>query len=221
MLIQSALPVDDFLASLLKVGSGLFWTLTYILIIRRGKLDQCHGMPMVALSANLSWEFIFSFIFPHDPPQIYVDYVWLTFDLGILYQYFQFGRKDFPDNISSVLFVPSFLLTLVLSFLAILMMAYEFDDTIGFYAAFAQNFLMSVLFVRMLIKRNSVAGQSLYIALAKMIGTILPCILFYLHFPHSYLLTYLYFAIFTFDWIYIFMIYQFSRRMGINPWKRW
>ncbi len=42
------------------LGSGLFWTVTYLLIIRRGFRDQTYGMPLVALCANLAWEFIFS-----------------------------------------------------------------------------------------------------------------------------------------------------------------
>ena len=49
----------------LMLGSGIFWTLTYVPIIWRGFLDQTYGMPLAALCANLSWEFIFSFVHPH------------------------------------------------------------------------------------------------------------------------------------------------------------
>jgi len=52
---------------ILLVSSGVLWTVTYLLIIRRGFLDHTYGMPLVALCANLSWEFIFSFVFPTDP----------------------------------------------------------------------------------------------------------------------------------------------------------
>jgi hypothetical protein len=45
----------------LMLGSGTFWALAYVLIIRRGFLDETYGMPFVALCANVSWEFIFSF----------------------------------------------------------------------------------------------------------------------------------------------------------------
>jgi hypothetical protein len=51
---------------ILLVGSGLLWTVTYLLIIRRGFLDHTYGMPLAALCANLSWEFVFSFVFPKD-----------------------------------------------------------------------------------------------------------------------------------------------------------
>jgi hypothetical protein len=66
---------------ILLVGSGILWTVTYLLIIRRGFLDHTYGMPLVALCANLSWEFIFSFVFPHGPVQRPVNVVWFSLDL--------------------------------------------------------------------------------------------------------------------------------------------
>ena len=35
-------------------------------MIRRGFLDNTYAMPLVAL-CNVSWEFIFSFLYPHGP----------------------------------------------------------------------------------------------------------------------------------------------------------
>jgi hypothetical protein len=46
----------------LEIGSGIFWTLVYLLIIRLGFRDKTYGMPITALCANISWEFIFSFM---------------------------------------------------------------------------------------------------------------------------------------------------------------
>jgi len=40
--------------SALMLGSGAFWTLACVLIIRRGFLDETYGMPLVALCANAS-----------------------------------------------------------------------------------------------------------------------------------------------------------------------
>ena len=56
----------------LQISSGVLWTMVYLLIIKRGFADKTYGMPLPALCANLSWEFIFSFIHPHGVPQIYV-----------------------------------------------------------------------------------------------------------------------------------------------------
>jgi len=201
----------------LEIGSGIFWTLVYLLIIRLGFRDQTYGMPITALCANISWEFIFSFMIPHDSPQNYINVVWFVFDLIIVCQTLRFGRTVFEPG---QLFYPAFVLGLVTSFGVILAITYEFSDWDGKYAAFGQNLMMSVLFIAMLLKRRDVSGQSVYIALFKMLGTLLPSILFYLRFPTSVLLNSLYVSIFVFDSIYLVMLYAKHRELGINPWIR-
>jgi hypothetical protein len=57
--------------AVLKISSGIFWSLAYIFIIVRGFKDRTPGIPVLALCANISWEFIFSFIYPRQPPQLY------------------------------------------------------------------------------------------------------------------------------------------------------
>jgi len=112
----------------LEIGSGIFWTLVYILIIRRGFYDKTYGMPITALCANISWEFIFSFMIPHDPPQNYVNGVWFFFDLIIVVQTLSFGKVAFEPT---KLFYPAFFLGLITSFGAILAITYEFKDWEG------------------------------------------------------------------------------------------
>jgi hypothetical protein len=201
----------------LKIGSGVFWTAVYILIIRLGFRDKTYGMPITALCANISWEFIFSFLYPHDPPQNYITIVWFIFDLVIVLQTLRFGRVAFePPR----LFYPAFMLGLLVSFGAILAITVQFNDWDGKYSAFGQNLMMSVLFVAMLLKHQNVKGQSIYIALFKMAGTLLPSILFFLRYPNSPLLNFLYVAIFVFDLIYTVLLYTKHRELGINPWRR-
>ncbi len=175
---------------------------------------------MVALCANLSWEFIFSFVFPHPQPQLFINYLWLLFDVGILVQYLRYGASDFPDSLPKKLFYPTFLFSLLFAALLIAAMSVEFDEYIGIYAAFGQNLLMSVLFVRLFLKRGNAQGQSVYIALSKMIGTLFPSVLFYLYFPNSYLLILLYSGIFVFDLVYFLLLFFYLKKKGQNPWVR-
>src|SRR5262245_2599016 len=121
-------------------------------------------MPITALCANISWEFIFSFVYPHDPPQNYITIVWFVFDLVIVLQTFRFGRVAFePPN----LFYPAFILGLLVSFGAILAITVQFNDWDGKYTAFGQNLMMSILFVAMLPRRQDIKGQSIYMILLK------------------------------------------------------
>lgn len=197
----------------LMLGSGLFWTITYILMIRQGMRDHTYGMPLVALCANLSWEFIFSFVHPHGPIQRSVNIVWLSFDAIILLQLLRYGPREFAD-LPRAMFYLGFGLTLVTSFCLVLLLSYEFNDWTGAYAAFGQNLLMSALFIVMLYRRRSLRGQSLSIGLCKLIGTALASLAFYLYvtsFQQSVLLPFLYGAILVYDLLYVGMVYAQRR----------
>ena len=78
------------------IVGGIFWSLTYIFIIRQGFKDKTFGMPFVALSTNISWEAIFSFVHPHSPPQLYIDYAWFSLDLVIVFQFLRYCKSEFP-----------------------------------------------------------------------------------------------------------------------------
>jgi hypothetical protein len=193
---------------------GVFWSATYILIIRRGFKDKTFGMPMAALCANISWEVIFSFLTPHDIPQLYVNYIWFSLDVVIVIQFLKYGRKEFT-KISRGQFYASFVLGLLIAIPMILAVNYELKDNIGAYAAFGQNLMMSVLFVTMLMNREDIKGQSIYIAIFKMIGTGLSSCAFFLYKPvaqDSVLLQFLFVGIFVFDAIYVIGIYQKSKK---------
>ncbi|GAA4298677.1 hypothetical protein [Nibribacter koreensis] len=219
-MLENPVHLGTGVSHFLMIGSGVFWTITYLLILRRGYLDKTYGMPMAALCANLAWEFIFSFVHPHPAPQLYIDYLWLLFDIGILVQYLRYGSKEFPDHLPRALFYPTFAFSLIFAALLIAAISREFNEYIGIYAAFGQNLMMSILFVRMYLKRYHVQGQSIYIALAKLIGTVFPSVLFYLYFPKSYLLILLYMGILLFDTVYFYLLYRHIKKEGISPWKR-
>lgn len=199
--------------TVLMLGSGIFWILTYSLIIWHGFREHTYGMPLVALGANLSWEFIFSFVLPHAPIQRTVNIVWFSLDLVILFQLLRYGPREFADLPKSMFFALVGL-TLMTSFCTVLFVSLEFDDRRGAYAAFGQNLLMSVLFITMLYNRQSLRGQSLAIAGCKLVGTALASLAFYLYVPlsaGSVLLPFLYISIFFYDLIYVVLVYARGR----------
>lgn len=200
---------------------GLFWSATYVLIIRRGFKDKTFGMPMVALCANISWEAIFAFVTPHGAPQLYVNYIWFGLDAVIVMQFLKYGRKEF-SNMSGWQLYAVFALGLSVAAPMILAVNYEMDDSVGVYAAFGQNLMMSVLFVTMMMNRKGIDGQSFYIALFKMIGTGLSSLAFYQFRPEtqdSVLLPLLFVSIFVFDLIYVVAVYRKCQEYGM-PLKR-
>lgn len=162
----------------LTLVSGLCWTAVYILIIYRSVKDKTYGMPFWALAFNISWEFIFSIVFGQhaDPTQLIVNRVWLGFDLFIVIAYFIYGLKDWPVNVPRVYFYPYSFLVLASAYLFVYLISVKLGDFTGMYIAFMQNLMMSWLFIAMLNKRRSRAGQSVGIAVLKMLGTLAPTI---------------------------------------------
>jgi len=206
----------------LMIGSGVCWTITYLLIIRRGIIDLTYGMPAAALFANLAWETIYSFIYPHNMPQLAVDRVWFTFDLLILLQYLRFGPPVHKIRMAGGFYLQS-ALGFAVTFMLVFLIGNEFKDTNGAYAAFGQNLMMSVLFVVMLRQRNGIGGQSIYIGVFKMLGTLLASAAFYFQtktYSHSPLLQFLFVAIFVYDAVYIGILANALKQRRIKVFGR-
>ena len=204
------------------VVGGIFWSVTYILIIKRGFNDKTFGMPFIALSANISWEAIFSFVHPHFPPQLYINYAWFSLDLIIVIQFLRYGAAEFP-KFSPTKICSLFIAAVAIASLAIYFICYQLDDWLGAYAAFGQNLVMSILFITMLQSRNSPNGQSIYIGIFKMLGTVVSSIAFYLYQPisqQSIILPAFYVLIFVCDIIYIILLYQKCTKSDIQVWRR-
>jgi hypothetical protein len=164
----------------LTILSGVCWTIVYLEGIRLGFRDRTYAIPFYALALNLAWELIHSALgFQRGTDvQTIINVVWLTCDIGILYTYFKFGKKYFPQTLSSW-FVAWSILIITLAF----WVEYAFVKELGAfaggaYAAFLQNLLMSVLFIHMLVSRGNLEGQSVILAVSKWIGTLAPTITF-------------------------------------------
>ncbi len=209
--------ISPTLNTILTLIGGISWTLVYILIIFHSFRDKTYGMPFWALAFNLSWEFIFSFVLPtHDPQfqiQAVINKIWLAFDVFVLAAYFPYGRKEWPQRLSGKLFLPYSLLVIAVSFLFVYLLSVELDQSQGKYAAFIQSLMMSVLFIAMLHRRNSKAGQSAYIAFLKMIGTLAFTIIYGA--PSRFIL-FLGCACFVFDAIYFVLLLTVYRKAGTS-----
>jgi hypothetical protein len=204
----------------LKLTAGVLWTVAYALIIRRTAIDRAPGMPMTALCINISWEAYYSLVAPHPPPQLYVNAAWLVFDVVIFAQFLRYGRAELDPGLPRAAFFPLFGVTLLLSYFGVVAMGHDLHDPDGMYSAFGSNVLMSVLFVGMLLRRGDARGQSMYIALAKLFGTLAVCFVAYAEHPERHLLDVFYVGIVVFDVAYAVLLARRCRQLGLNPWTR-
>lgn len=212
--------MDSTLVTILTLISGISWTLVYLILIMRGFRDKTYGMPLFALTFNLSWEFLYAFVF-HEGDSITlqraVNTIWCLFDLVIVYTYLRYGRSEFPKNVDQKWFLPWSIIVMVVSFATLYVAALEFGMAWGArYSAFGQNLMMSVLFIGMLVSRKGVRGQSIYAAIFKWIGTAAPTIQFYAQTGSLLILTFG-LGCFFFDVVYIVLLRQKFREAGLNP----
>lgn len=166
----------------LPLISGILWTIVYLDSIRIGIKDKSYAMPLWALGLNIAWESIYFVLgYQHSglDMQTIINGIWCLFDIGLVYTYFKFGRKYFPKNVQPGWFPLWGVLVIAVSYVIQLAFLKEFGyGSAAAYSAFLQNLLMSVLFIAMLVKRNSSEGQTLVIAVAKFFGSLAPTILF-------------------------------------------
>ena len=215
----------ETLKLILIIISGVCWTIVYIEGIRIGFRDKSYAIPFFALALNFAWELlytVFGFRINGVDVQNIFNAIWLTFDVGILYTYFKFGYKYVSADVKPLsspgtgksLFTAWAILGLVTALAVEYAFLREFGVAKGApYSAFPQNLLMSILFISMLVRRGSLEGQSLSIAISKWIGTLAPTILYGLigegGFPRgSFLILVTGMLCSVFDLIYISMLFR-------------
>lgn len=220
------------------------WLITYVGIVWRGFQDKTFGMPVTALCANISWEFIYSFLY-----QPFTDYLhilsiaWFLFDIPIAWQCYYYGGKDFKNELIQKNFRFIFFFGLIVAFTLILNFFYEFNDFYGSYTGFSINFMFSVLFIAMLLRRDSIGGQSIYIAIFKWLGTffaffstvfdtigdlnkpvnlesLFAVIIEPQPYPFTTLVKCLYYFTFVFDIVYVVILYRKIKMEKIDLWSR-
>lgn len=164
----------------MMVLSGICWSIVYIELIRGGLKYKTYVMPLFALGLNFAWESLYAIdelILGNASVQGWVNLVWAILDAIIVYTFFKYGKKYFPKKAQSY-FVSFSVLAFVTCFVFQLAFYFRFESVpASQYSAFAQNAAMSIIFLAMLFQRDTTEGQTVLMAVAKCIGTLVPTIL--------------------------------------------
>lgn len=207
--------MEDYITigQMLQIGSGVFWIIAYVLIILKGFQDRTVGMPFAALCANITWEFLYSFVYTLEPVQFTINIIWLLLDCVILFQFLIYYKEHGFGLKKKLIILVGALATALLIHLGVM---FEFHDWVGKYSAFGINLMMSILFVRMYLTKG-LLGQSLSIAVAKFLGSFMASILFYVLYPKSILLLILYVLIIFYDLLYIVLVQSQTVKVVKKP----
>jgi hypothetical protein len=199
------------------VGIALFWLLAYTLAIHRARVDRRTGIPSVVVAINFSWEFVHSFVIDQEPAQRPANFLWFFFDFIIVYQVMKYGKKDFP-KLTDQGFKRMFWGVCAYCAVQHYLMAYEFRDVLGMYSGVALNVGLSASFIITFRQRRSSAGQSVYIAVFKMLGSFLAGLNVLIIFPTRTLVLFWFVIILALDLAYVRMIARQIRAEGQSPW---
>ncbi|GBG39810.1 transmembrane-type terpene cyclase [Mycobacterium montefiorense] len=191
------------------LASGIFWIITYACVIRQGLLDRASAMPFLALAMNITWEFLFTFVYPSvgGVMQEVINLIWFAADIAILAVFLKYWRSDYPKSLPEVYFWPAFVFTFVMVAPMMIATVSVFGRESGsVYTAFVDNLVMSALFLSMLIRRGDRRGQSMWIAWGKLLGTLTASISQYLYTPGNVLWLVIYVEILVLDVLYVVLL---------------
>ena len=195
-------------------------------------------MPLVAFGLNIAWEFIYSLVYPPVPAIArYVVRAWLFLDILIAIQCLVYSKNEFRNRLAKKCAHLIFFATIAISFVAVLVFVKELKDFQAYYSSFGINVIMSACFVSMLVRREDLRAQSIYIAAFKSLGTLFVFLWAYFWFPaimHAVLteiipartqplsefIIVMYSIIIILDLTYIILIYRKCIEEEINPWTR-
>jgi hypothetical protein len=202
------------LIGLFGLASGIFWILTYACVIRQGLLDRTSAMPFLALAMNITWEFLFTFVYPSvgGVMQEVINLSWFAADIVILAIFVKYWRSDYPKTLPEYYFWPMFVF--IFAMVAPMMVATVsvFGRESGsVYTAYVDNLIMSALFLSILIRRGDRRGQSMWIAWGKLLGTVTASISQYLYAPGNVVWLVIYVEILVLDVLYVVLLSKAPR----------
>lgn len=207
----------------LFAGGG--WAVAYYDMVRLGIKQKTYCMPVVALALNIVWEVMYSILYwaqdgkwPGGYMMAIVNTVWAALDFVILYTHIKYGKKDFVKFADKKYFWP----WLIMALLAAIGLQYGFYAAFGVagngYTAIIQNIPMSMLFIFLLYIRKSTEGQSMLIAIGKMVGTLGATVSIAIY-MWDVLNVIGGLICFMYDIVYIVLLYKQFKAEGKNPWK--
>ncbi len=128
------------------------WVVIYINVIRAIRTIQYIEIPIMAVCANISWEFIWSFLFETNMGEIYVwGYrIWFILDCYILYGLLRYGWKQFINDTfkKSFHWLVFALIGCWFFILYFFIKLYDYPITqMGALSGYIINWMMSMLFI--------------------------------------------------------------------------
>src|ERR1051326_4092920 len=186
--VPFTVPQRDFSNAIkapLQLVFAVGWSGIYLMAIRRGFIEKVLAIPLIALAGDFAWEFMFSFVFHVDPANRAINLAWFAIDCVIVSQAVLYGRRDYQNvSVSRYRYSTAGLV----GFAFAVMFSFPHDlGGVFLYAALLLDCFLSYMFISMLHRRGSTAGQTMYIAAVKIVANACATAVAIANYPHRLL----------------------------------
>jgi hypothetical protein len=201
-------------AQLILFGiAAAYWVWVYIAVIRDIFKYKFVGIPVLAVCANIAWEFLWSFKFYTNMGALFEwGYrAWFILDVFIFYSVFRYGKVQFTDKRLQKFFP----LIVVFCFLCWVAGVYaiktQYGDPVGATSAYLVNTNMSAIYILLILNFPLEKSLSISTAWHKMLGTALTSVFCFWAFPSQYFMLTLSVITFILDITYIYLVGKLKR----------
>jgi len=210
-------------ALIITLIGSIFWSLAYVNILLNVKKYKYVDVPILAICANIAWEFIWSFIFMPDLGYLFVwgFRVWFFLDVFIVIALFKYGYKQFRFKLTFSQTSMVYIFMIVSWFVIFITFTKAgFDTGSGAVGAYMDNIMMSGLYITLKLNDKKNKGISFYTGLYKFVGTALISVAVVITFPQRYFLLSLCVIAFILDVWYVSLFDIFKRNKTISHPKK-
>lgn len=172
----------------------LLWVFTYIIVIRGIKKNDFIDIPLIAVTANFAWEFLWSFVFITDMGSLYMwGYrIWFFLDCFIVFGLFRNGYKQI--GIAALRDKSKLIIAFGIACWVLMLYYYikNYDFPVshnGVYSGYIINVMMSALYIPMLLRLGSSQQFSRWAGWLKGVGTLLISVFCLLKYNDNFLLS--------------------------------
>jgi hypothetical protein len=194
---------------------NLSWIAVYALAIYVSHRDKVVAIPLPALALNLAWDINVLFVLKAPLIQKMGIVIYLLLQGIILWQTLQYGGKSIGRAWAHIV---GSSITFAVVFTAVL--AIELRDMVGWEIGFIDNFVNSACFVWLFYSRKTLAGQSLWIGILKLVGTGAVSLSAFIYpwngYEDSLILPLLYGGILVLDVFYVALVYTRQQELNVN-----
>lgn len=198
------------LADILLILAGtILWNVAYFIIIRNAFRNKFVEMPVAAGASNISWEFVWGFMFKTNMGLLFVWglRIWFFMDLLIFVAILKFGKKQLKNMSLASAFnwiEPALVIAWGFIFWAFIKEGY--DTAMGATSAYIITIIMAWVYITTFLNNDS-KFYSIHVAWTKGLGNLLMTIFVFNHYNEGMLfLKFMTLIVTVLDLIYFIMV---------------